>query len=87
MTSSLSYFRLNNHNINSGMRGNVNVYSVSVQKVLLFEEDIFNLQIKVAVTQECSIERDLFKIKLSGLLFWHGSRLAKELVVKHTPTD
>lgn len=48
------------------MRGNVNVYSVSVQKVLLFEEDIFNLQIKVAVTQECSFERDLFKNKISG---------------------
>lgn len=52
MISSLSYFRLNNHNINWGMRGNVNVYSVCVQKVLLFEEDIFNLQIKVAVTRE-----------------------------------
>lgn len=73
MTSSLPYFRLNNHNINWGMRGNVNVYSVSVQKVLLFEEDIFNLQIKVAVTQECSFERDLLKNKLSGQLFWHGS--------------
>lgn len=41
-----------------------------MQKVLLFEEDILNLQIKVAVTQECALERNLFLKKFSGQLVW-----------------
>lgn len=47
------------------------ICSDCVQKVLLFEEDIFNLQSKVSVSQECALERDLFENKLSDQLGCH----------------
>lgn len=50
-----------------------------MQKVLLFEEDILNLQIKVAVTQECALERNLF---LKKILRSVGLACANELVLK-----
>lgn len=68
-----------------------------MQKVLLFEEDIFNLQIKVSLTQECALERDLFSswsvLRVSRLAKWLASdesNFTREeglIIPKILPTD